>query len=141
MEVSGSDIGTAIGGAVTTIVGFALWIKKQKPEFAKAEASANVIEATGKADLSIIERLEKECKRLSDQNDVLAKSVNAFQLQLVTFQTENQKLSFENNALREENLSLREEIMELRKEVHELGQELMKIQARHNANCIGCVHA
>ncbi len=122
------DAKTVVGGLVTVIMAAAYWLRIKKPQEDKLIAAAS-------ADISIIERLERECKRLSEQNEKLANSLNAFQLQILTFQTENQKLAFENNALREENLSLREEIMELRKEVHELSSELMKIRGKE---CPGC---
>ena len=133
IEVIQENIVASITTAVSAITGMAFLFKKLKPGFALDE---KVVVAAA-ADNGIVARLEKESKRLSDQNDKLAGSLNAFQLQIITFQTENQKLSFENNALREENMSLREEIMELRKEVQGLGLELLRIQ-REIPNCSQC---
>ena len=111
--------GGVIGSIVTVVMALGWYLRNKKPQEDKALASIG-------ADIGIIERLERECRRLSEQNDKLANSLNTFQLQILSLQTENAKLHLEGNALREENLSLREEIMELRKEVQELGQELLK---------------
>jgi predicted RNase H-like nuclease (RuvC/YqgF family) len=135
IELIQENIGGALGTAIAAIIAMAITFKKMKPGFALDEK----VVAAAAADNGIIERLERESKRLSDQNDKLANNLNAFQLQIVTFQTENQKLSFENNALKEENMSLREEIMELRREVQELGKELLRIQ-RDMPNCQLCPH-
>ena len=127
------NVGGALGGAISVILGAALYMKRMKPTFALDEK----VVATVAADNGIIDRLERESKRLSEQNDKLANSLNAFQIQLLTFQTENQKLSFENTALKEENFSLREEIVELRSEVNALGKELLRIQ-QNIPNCYTC---
>lgn len=121
MELGSTE---AVGTIAGILIAGAVWLRKLKPAFATDDRLA----AAANADTGIIERLEKECQRLSAQNVKLAKLVSGFQMQLLTFQTENQKLSFENNALREENLSLREEIMELRKEVQELSKTLLHMQ-------------
>jgi cell division protein FtsB len=132
MEIGGVE---AVGSIAATLIAGAIYLRKLKPAFAMDDRIAK----GANADVGIIDRLEKECARLSDQNTKLANLVNDFQtkngelirdfqFQLLTFQTENQKLSFENNALREENLSLREEIAELRKEVQALGASLLEMQ-------------
>lgn len=126
---------TALGGIGSAVVGLALYMRKLQASFAQDALATKA--AT--ADVGVIERLERECKRLSEQNEKLAENLNKFQLQIMTFQTENQKLSFENNSLKEENLSLREEIMELRGEVSELSKTMMEIQARPPA-CMVCKH-
>ena len=61
----------AIGAFVGVAVVAALWIRKLKPSWAvddKLVAAAN-------ADVGIIGRLEREAKRLADQNESLDKSV------------------------------------------------------------------
>ena len=129
------DATTALGTLTTAVIGAALWLRKLKPVFAKDELAAKAAEA----DIGVIERLERECQRMSEQNTKLADNLNRFQLQIITFQTENQKLSLENNSLKEENLSLREEIMDLRKEVAELTQMVMKVQTM-SPECLRCPH-
>jgi predicted nuclease with TOPRIM domain len=126
--------GEIVGGLVTAILSIGWWVRKQKPGMAmddKMVAAAN-------ADVSIIGRLQGECKRLGEQNDKLAVSLNQFQLQLMDFQTENSKLSRENSALREENLSLREEIMELRIEVQKMTAAMLQMQISNNEKCSEC---
>ena len=118
--------GEVIGTLGAGLVAAAVWLRKLKPAF----ATDDKVTAAAVADTGIIERLEKECNRLGAQNEKLANSLNGFQDQLLTFQTENNKLSRENNALREENLSLREEIIELRREVQELSRTLMEMQRK-----------
>lgn len=131
MEIGNTE---AVGTIAGILITGAIWLRKLKPSFAvddKLVAAAN-------ADTGIIERLEKECERLADQNTKLANLLNDFQtkngelirdfqMQLLKFQTENQKLAFENNALREENLSLREEIVELRSESSKLRNEITEL--------------
>ena len=124
---------TAIGSVVTTLLGAAFWIRKQKPAFAKDDLAAKQAEA----DIGIIGRLEKQNDRLSEQVDKLGAQVNQFQFEVIKLQGENNKLSVENNALREENLSLREEIMELRGEIKELTSMVMQLQ-QAPALCTSC---
>ncbi len=128
VENSGTldTITTLIGGLVSAIIAGALALRKMKPVFAKDDLAAKAAEA----DIGVIERLERECNRMSAQNDTLANSLNQFQLQLVTFHTENQKLAMENNALKEENLSLREEIIELKREISDLTKMVMELERR-----------
>lgn len=121
----------ALGAITSSVVGLAFWLRRMKPTFAKDDLATKVAEA----DIGVIDRLERECKRLSEQNDRLANTLNDFQLQVLRLHTENNKLSMENNTLREENLSLREEIMELRTEVAELTRTVM--QMRHVATLPG----
>jgi chromosome segregation ATPase len=136
--IQGADADTvvaALGTLTSVVIGAAFWLRKLKPTFAKDDLATKVAEA----DMGVIERLEKECKRLSGQNDKLADSLNRFQMEVLKLQTENNKLSMENNALKEENLSLREEIMDLRKEVSELTKMVMEMQ-RMSPACFGCEH-
>ena len=133
MEVGNLE---AIGGVAGAILAGGLWLRKLKPQF----AADDKIAAIANADMGIIERMEKEGKRLSDQNDKMANSLNQFQLQLLTFQTENNKLSMENNALREENLFLREEITELKGKIQELTATVLDMQ-RLKPVCMMCEHA
>jgi chromosome segregation ATPase len=107
---------------MASYVGFRKWMPSDAADANKKVAYD--------ANSGLITQLRDEIERLAKQNTSLADSLNKFQLQLLSFQTENQKLSFENNALREENLSLREEIMELRKEVQELSKTLVDMQRK-----------
>ena len=136
--MDGANIDTlaaALGTLTSALIGAAFWLRKMKPTFAKDDLAAKAAEA----DMGVIERLEKQCDRLAEQNGTLATSLNQFQLQIITLQTENNKLSMENAALRDENLSLREEIMDLRKEVAELTKTVMDMQKMSPA-CFTCQH-
>lgn len=114
----------AIGTLTSAVVGGALWLRRMKPTFAKDDLATKAAEA----DIGVIDRLERECKRLAEQNDRLAISLNDFQMQILKLHTENNKLSMENNTLRGENLSLREEIVELRSEVAALTRTVMQMR-------------
>lgn len=124
---------TAVGSLVTGLVGAAFWIRKAKPGFAKDDLTTKQAEA----DLGVIERLERECKRLSDQNEKLANLVNEFQLQILRLQTENNRMSLENSALKQENVALREEIIELKNDIAELTKLVSEMQQSRPA-CATC---
>ena len=99
----------AVGAFVGLVVVAALWIRKLKPSWAVDDKLA----AAANADVGIIGRLEREAKRLADQNESLAKSVNALQVEVTKLVGENAKLHAEVQSLREENHALRVEIREL----------------------------
>lgn len=120
MEIVQDNIGGALGGAISVIVGAALYMKRMKPTFALDDK----VVAAAAADNGIVDRLEKESKRLAEQNDVLAGSVNRLQLETIKLSTENSKLHMEILGLREENAELRRENKEMRKERDELMEEM-----------------
>jgi FtsZ-binding cell division protein ZapB len=128
MEPSGfsSFSNGEVVGALSAFVGFAAFLmRKIKPGLANDDVSI----AGSKADLGIIQRLEKECDRLAAQNTELADSVNRLQLETVKLSTENSKLHLEIIGLREENAELRRENKEMRKEREELMQEMIELKA------------
>lgn len=123
------DISKAVFGLAGGVGAMLFWFHKAKPGFAKDDLAVKQAEA----DIGIIDRLDIECRRLSDQNTKLAESLNDFQMQLLDFHTENRKLASENELLRKENSLLRDEIVLLRNEVRELASRCM---ACTNTACI-----
>lgn len=99
----------SIGAFVGVAIVAALWIRRLKPNWAVDDK----LVAAATADIGIIARLEREAKRLADQNEVLAKSVSGLQVEVTKLVAENAKLHNEVQLLRDENQSLREEIREL----------------------------
>jgi FtsZ-binding cell division protein ZapB len=124
MEPSFSN-GEVVGGLTGFVAVAAYFMRKLKPGFANDDVSV----AGSKADLGIIDRLTKECDRLSTQNGELADSVNRLQLETIKIATENSKLHIEIQALREENAELRRENKEMRREREELMTEMVELKA------------
>ena len=127
MEFNLPETGTGLLGAFTAVVVVAaMWVRKLKPDLAVGDKVA----AIAAADTGIVERLEKECNRLSQQNDILADKVNQFQMQLLDLTTENAKLHREVCAMREENADLRAEIRELTQKLKDSNRDCDTCQLR-----------
>lgn len=125
MDIIQDNVGGALGGAISVIIGAAVWFKRMKPTFARDDVSI----AAANADLTVIDRMTKEIDRLSLQNTSLAESLNRLQLETVKIATENSKLHMEIQALREENGELRNENKEMRKEREELLNEMVELKS------------